>query len=63
MKSFKQFCVEMMVANAAGASGGCGGNADATGPVAGYDKPMGKVRKRYLSGGPGSRKRWMKKDG
>ena len=37
----------------------------ASGPVAGFDPLLGKgkveKRKRYLSLGPGSRKRWMKK--
>ena len=39
--------------------------ADAKGPVAGFDPLLGKgkveKRKKYLSLGPGSRKRWMKK--
>ena len=38
----------------------------ASGPVAGFDPLLGKgkveKRKKYLSLGPGSRKRWMKKD-
>ena len=38
----------------------------ASGPVAGFDPLLwkGKIekRKKYLSLGPGSRKRWMKKD-
>ena len=37
----------------------------ASGPVAGFDPLLGKgkveKRKKYLSLGPGSRKRWMKK--
>ena len=37
----------------------------ASGPVAGFDLLLGKgkveKRKKYLSLGPGSRKRWMKK--
>ena len=37
----------------------------ASGPVAGFDPVLGKgkveKRKKYLSLGPGSRKRWMKK--
>ena len=36
----------------------------ASGPVAGFDPLLGKgkveKRKKYLSVGPGSRKRWMK---
>ena len=62
MKSFKQF-TEEMVANAVGQSGGFSGKSDAKGPVAGYDKGLGKKKKkpqkRYASGGTGSRKRWM----
>jgi|TARA_B100001094_G_scaffold100830_1_gene97019 hypothetical protein len=56
---------EEMVGNAVGQSGGFGSNADAKGPVAGYDKGLGKKKKdkkplkRYLYGGAGSRKRWM----
>ena len=38
----------------------------ASGPVAGFDPLLGKgkveKRKKYLSLGPGSRKRWMNKD-
>ena len=62
MKSFKQFTEEMMAGNAVGSSGGFSSSADAKGPVAGYDKPVGKKKKpqkRYASGGTGSRKRWM----
>ena len=50
---------------AVGQSGGFGSKADAKGPVAGYDKGLGKKKKdkkplkRYLYGGAGSRKRWM----
>ena len=29
------------------------------GQIAGFDPVMGKVRKRYMSGGRGSRKLWM----
>ena len=56
---------EEMVGNAVGQSGGVGSKADAKGPVAGYDKGLGKKKKykkplkRYLYGGAGSRKRWM----
>ena len=56
---------EEMVGNAVGQSGGFGSKADAKGPVAGYDKGLGKKKKdkkplkRYLYGGTGSRKRWM----
>ena len=64
MKSFRQFCEEMMVANTAGASGGFGGYSPAAGPTAGKETPMGKVQKRKVIGlGPGSRKRWMQKNG
>ena len=51
---------EMMACNAVGQSGGFSSSADAKGPVAGYDKPLKKkIKKRYASGGTGSRKRWM----
>jgi hypothetical protein len=46
---------EQMVAGA----GGFTSDADPKGPVAGFDPVMGKVRKRYMSGGRGSRKLWM----
>jgi hypothetical protein len=63
MKSFKQFTEEMMAANAVGQSGGFGASSPAKGPTAGYDKGVGKKKKkpqkRYASGGHGSRKRWM----
>ena len=63
MKAFKTFYEEMMAANAVGSSGGFSSSADAKGPVAGYDKGLGKKKKkpqkRYASGGTGSRKRWM----
>ena len=45
---------EQMVAGA----GGFTSAADPKGPVAGFDPVMGKVRKRYMSGGRGSRKLW-----
>ena len=65
MKTFYQFYEEMMAANAAGASGGFGADSPAAGPTAGCDSPMGKVqkRKKIIGLGPGSRKRWTKKDG
>ena len=65
MKTFRQFYEEMMVANAPGTSGGFSASSAAEGPVSGNDKKLGKVakRKRYIGLGPGSRKRWMKKDG
>jgi|TARA_B100000073_G_scaffold66496_1_gene49167 hypothetical protein len=49
--------MEMMAGNAVGASGGFSGKADAAGPVAGYDKPFS--RKKYATGGRGSRKVWL----
>jgi hypothetical protein len=39
---------EMMAANAPGSSGGFSSSANPKGPVAGYDVPMGKVKKRYI---------------
>jgi|TARA_B100000035_G_scaffold93653_1_gene79253 hypothetical protein len=50
---------ENMVANAPGAQGGFGSSSNAAGPTAGYDKKIGKVRKRYTYGGHGSRKNWL----
>ena len=61
-KIIKFFREEMMAANAVGSSGGFSSSADAKGPVAVYDKGLGKKKKpqkRYASGGHGSRKRWM----
>jgi len=52
-----QMIREQMVANAPGTSGGFTGSADAKGPVAGYDPTMKK--KKYATGGIGSRKRWL----
>lgn len=54
--------MEMMAGNAVGASGGFGGKADPAGPVAGYDKPLTDKpfsRKKYATGGRGSRKVWL----
>jgi len=65
MKTFYQFYEEMMAANAAGTSGGFGADSPAAGPTAGKPTLMGKMvkRKKVIGLGPGSRKRWMKKDG
>ena len=41
--------------------GGFSSSADAKGPVAGYDKPMKPLRKRYIWT-KGIRKNWKKKD-
>jgi hypothetical protein len=46
---------EQMVAG----TGGFTSSADPKGPVAGFDPVIGKVQKRYMSGGRGSRKLWM----
>ena len=56
--------VEMMTANAPGASGGFGADSPAKGPRAGFSPVMGKVmkRKKYIKLPAGSRKRWMKQD-
>jgi hypothetical protein len=51
----------MSVGNAAGTQGGFSSSADAKGPVAGYDKPMKPLRKRYIWT-KGIRKNWKKKD-
>ncbi len=37
---------EMMTANPPGGQGGYSASADAKGPVAGYDKPLGKGKKK-----------------
>ena len=59
-KVIRYFREEMMAGNAVGQSGGFSSNADAKGPVAGYDKPLKKKpQKRYATGGTGSRKKWM----
>lgn len=49
---------EMMAGNAVGQSGGFGSGASASGPVAGFDKPL-KKRKPTPVGRYGSRKRWL----
>ena len=51
---------EMMVATAAGSSGGFSSSADAKGPTAGFD-PVIKPKKRYIWT-RGIRKNWKKKD-
>ena len=51
---------EMMVANAAGSSGGFSSSTDAKGPTAGFD-PVIKPKKRYIWT-RGIRKNWKKKD-
>ena len=61
-KILNYFREEMTAANSPGTQGGFSSSADAKGPVAGYDKGLGKKKKpqkRYASGGHGSRKRWM----
>ena len=54
----------MMTTGSVPGKAGFSNQANAKGPTAGYDPVIGKVEKRrkYLSLGPGSRKRWMKKD-
>ena len=54
----------MMTTGSTTGKPGFSSKADADGPTAGFDPVIGKVmkRKKYLSLGPGSRKRWMKKD-
>ncbi len=53
---------EMMTTGSAAGKPGFSGSADAEGPVAGYDKPLGKKKKEptILARGkfPGLRKRW-----
>lgn len=50
---------EQMVANAPGSQGGFGASSDSKGPTAGFDPTMGRVKKRFIKGGIGSRKRWL----
>ena len=56
---------EMMTTGSTPGKPGFSSKADAAGPTAGFDPVMGKMmkRKKYISMGTGSRKRWMKKDG
>ena len=58
LKKIVDIVQEMMAGNAVGASGGFGGGADSSGPVAGYDKPL-KKRKPTPIGRYGSRKPWL----
>ena len=51
---------EMMVANAAGSSGGFSSSADAKGPTGGFD-PVIKPKKRYIWT-RGIRKNWKPKN-
>ena len=60
-KILNYFREEMSVGNAAGTQGGFSSSADAKGPVAGYDKPMKPLRKRYIWT-KGIRKNRKKKD-
>ena len=55
---------EMMTTGSTPSAAGFSSKADAKGPTAGFDPVIGKMmkRKRYISMGRGSRKRWMKKD-
>ena len=54
-----QIIRENMVANAPGAQGGFGGKSAAAGPTAGFDAGMKRKKKRYATGGRGSRKNWI----
>ena len=56
---------EMMTTGSSPGKPGFSSKADAAGPTAGFDPVMGKMmkRKKYISMGTGSRKRWMQKDG
>ena len=55
----------MMTTGSTAGKPGFSSKADADGPTAGFTPVMGKMQRRkkpkYLSLGPGSRKRWMKK--
>ena len=52
---------EMMTTGSVAGKPGFSGSADDAGPVAGYDKPMKPLRKRYIWT-KGIRKNWKKKD-
>ena len=56
----------MMTTNSTAGKPGFSSKAPAKGPTPGFDPVIGKMQRRkrpkYLSLGPGSRKRWMKKD-
>ena len=56
---------EMMTTGSTPGKPGFSSAAPAKGPRAGFSPVMGKVmkRKKYIKLPPGSRKRWMKKDG
>tara|TARA_B100000579_G_scaffold264701_1_gene218242 strand:- start:124 stop:312 length:189 start_codon:yes stop_codon:yes gene_type:complete len=56
MKTFKELR-EMMVANAAGNSGGFGAGSDSKGPTAGYDLPFGGMIKRWYTAAKATSKR------
>ena len=56
---------EMMTTGSTPGKPGFSSAAPAKGPTAGFDPVMGKMlkrKKKYISMGRGSRKRWMKKD-
>ena len=56
---------EMMTTGSTTGKPGFSSDAPAKGPTAGFDPVMGKMlkrKKKYISMGRGSRKRWMKKD-
>jgi hypothetical protein len=53
----------MMTTGSSGGTAGFSGSADPKGPVAGYDKPLGSMRKRGIIGKgkfSGARTRWRK---
>ena len=53
---------EMMTTGSTPGKPGFSSAAPAKGPTAGFDPLLGK-KKKYITLGRGSRKRWMKKDG
>ena len=56
---------EMMTTGSTPGKPGFSSAAPAKGPTAGFDPVMGKMlkrKKKYISMGKGSRKRWMKKN-
>ena len=60
MKDWKTIREEMMSTDPSGTGkAGFSSKADDEGPVAGYDKGLGKKKKKYAYGGHGSRRRWI----
>ena len=61
MRDWKSIREEMVTTQSTVGKPGFSSKSDAEGPVAGYDKGVGKKKKKkkYASLGHGSRRRWM----